>query len=488
MIRTRSACLLVIVALLLSQRVADARHFVLTIGGGYSPEGNQASLEKNVQFFQRVLAGQPKRVHRHDILFADGLDPGKDLLVHDPELVPLANRLMAEFFGSTRDLGLEYRDHRVAGVRNASTPANVRAWFAEHGPQMRDGDKLVVYVTAHGHRSRDRGRPYNTSIAMWDDSSLRMAEFAGLLDDLDLRVDVVLVMVQCYTGGFSHLIYRGGDPERGLSPQRRVGFYATVHDRPAAGCTPSVDEGNYVEYSTYFWAAVSGRDRFGEPIEEPDYDRDGRVSMEEAHAYTILTANTIDLPVKTSGEYLGRESAFGDDDNDNLLREDEPYSVVLEHASPVERVLLAKLSEKLELDGEDRLEDARRSARPSRRRRRGRGPRPAVTKNRIAADLLERWPELANTMNPVSIELVTTRQQEFIDAVQNHPLYERYQRESEEDRARPDQQQTRVQFERLLRVADNVILAENLRRLNQPEKVREHERLVAAEREVFLSP
>ncbi|MFK8113662.1 MAG: hypothetical protein AB8B91_15780, partial [Rubripirellula sp.] len=274
--RTSLAAILI---LALSFSSANGGDFVLTIGGGYSPAGNQASLEKNVLLFQRVLAGHSVAVDRHDIFFADGKNAAKDLQVHDPSQVPLANRLMAELFGSTRDLGLTYRNHQVPEVRNASKPANVKAWFAEVGPQMKAGDKLTIYVTAHGHRSRDRDREYNTSIAMWGNSTLKMTEFASLLDGIDPAVDVVMVMVQCYTGGFSHLMYRGGDPSKGLSPQNRVGFYATVHDRPAAGCTPSVDEANYVEYSTYFWAAVSGTDRSGNPIEAPDYDRDGRVSL-----------------------------------------------------------------------------------------------------------------------------------------------------------------------------------------------------------------
>ncbi|TWT66849.1 hypothetical protein Pla123a_45470 [Posidoniimonas polymericola] len=481
----RTARVAALVVILFGCRLADARNFVLTIGGGYAPEGNQASLEKNVLFFQRVLAGQGGGVERHDIFFADGHGSAKDLQVHDPSQVPLANRLMAELFGSTRDLGLGYRNHQVPNVRNASTPANVNAWFAEFGPQMTEGDKLFIYVTAHGHRSRDRGRAYDTSIAMWGNSALRMTQFVRLLDRLDPRVDVVMVMVQCYTGGFSHLMYRGGDPSNGLSPQGRVGFYATVHDRPAAGCTPSVDEGDYVEYSTYFWAAVAGRDRFGEAIEPPDYDRDGRVSLEEAHAYTILSADTIDLPIKTSGEFLSEQSEFGDGSND-LLQDEPPYSVVLEHASPVQRALLTGLSEKLELEGEGRLADARREARSNRRRRRGR--RPSAAKSKIVADLLERWPELANTLNPVSIELLTTRQQEFVDAVQNHPQYERHLQQTQELQTRPDAQQTRVQYERFLRVADNVILAENLRRLNKPERLKEYEQIIAAEREGFLSP
>jgi hypothetical protein len=477
----------VIFVVLLSHRLANAGNFVLTIGGGYSPAGNQASLERNVLLFQRVVAGHSDGVDRHDIFFADGGNAGKDLQVHDPSQVPLPNRLMAEFFGSTRDLGLTYRNHRVPDVRNASKPANVRAWFAEVGPQMKDGDKLTIYVTAHGHRSRDRDREYNTSIAMWGNSTLQMTEFARLLDGLDPGVDVVMVMVQCYTGGFSHLMYRGGDPSNGLSLQKRVGFYATVHDRPAAGCTPSVDEASYVEYSTYFWAAIAGTDRSGKPIDAPDYDKDGRVSLEEAHAYTILHANTIDVPVKTSGEYLSETSKFGDGTGD-LLQNDEPYSLVLQYALPVQKVLLTKLSEKLKLDGENRLVDAWQKTRVDRRRRRGPTQSSSGVKNEIAADLKKRWPGLANTMNPVSIELLTTRQQEFVDAVQNHPQYRKHKQESDQRQSRPDEQQTRVQFERFLRVADNVILAENLRRMNKPERVKEYQQIIAAERDVFLSP
>ncbi|QDT09601.1 hypothetical protein [Planctomycetes bacterium K23_9] len=472
---------------LLGHQAANAKNFVLTIGGGYAPEGNQASLEKNVLLFQRVLAGHSGDIEQHDVFFADGQNAAKDLQEHDPSQVPLPNRLMAELFGSTRDLGLTYRNHRVENVRGVSRPGEIKSWFAKVGPRMKAGDKLTIYVTAHGHRSRDRNREYNTSIAMWGNSAIQMTDFARLLDRLDPKVDVVVVMVQCYTGGFSHLMYRGGDPANGLSPQRRVGFYATVHDRPAAGCTPSVDEANYVEYSTYFWAAIAGIDRLGNPIDSPDYDKDGHVSLEEAHAYTILHADTIDVPVKTSGEYLGNASKFGDGKGD-LLQNDEPYSVVMQYASPVQKAVLTKLSEKLQLEGDNRLVDAWQKTRVDRRRRGRRTTPSSELKNTIAADLQKRWPELANTMNPVSIALLTTRHKEFVDAVQDHPQYTKYKQESEQRQFRPDEQETRAQFERFLRVADNVVLAENLRRLNKPVRMQEYQQIIAAEREAFLSP
>ena len=132
----------------------SADDYFLTLGGGYSPAGNQVSLEKNVLLFQRVLA--EKQLPAGDIFFADGHDKTRDVEVLDRESVPKANRLMAEFFGSTGNLGLSYRNHRVPGVRGAANPANVRKWFLETGSKLTSGDRLLIYVTAHGNSSRDR--------------------------------------------------------------------------------------------------------------------------------------------------------------------------------------------------------------------------------------------------------------------------------------------------------------------------------------------
>ena len=136
-------------------------------------------------------------------------------------------------------------------------------------------------------------------------------------------------------------MYEGGDPDNGLSSQRRVGFFATVHDRPAAGCTPEINEADYAEYSSFFWAAVAGVDRLGEPIEIPDYNEDGIVSFDEAHGYTLLTADTIDLPIKTSGEFLWASSKFADakDEDSDLLRKDEAFETILELASETDRAV-----------------------------------------------------------------------------------------------------------------------------------------------------
>ena len=62
-------------------RKVSAKDYLLTIGGGYEPAGNQASLEANVLFFQRVVREKYPGPVEHQIYFADGFDDQDDLQV-----------------------------------------------------------------------------------------------------------------------------------------------------------------------------------------------------------------------------------------------------------------------------------------------------------------------------------------------------------------------------------------------------------------------
>ncbi|MGB7324555.1 MAG: hypothetical protein WBD31_06770 [Rubripirellula sp.] len=475
---------------------ASANDHFLTIGGGYAASGNQVSLEKNVLLFQRVIkatyatkTGLPSPIA--DTYFADGNDPASDLQVIDPASIPEANRWMAELFGDTNDLGLSYRNHQVPGTRDAATADNVRRWFDRASNNIQSGDRLFVYVTAHGTPSSNDEKPFDTEIALWENSSLKMSEFSSLLDKLPDDLDVVVVMVQCYAGGFSRFCYVSGDPKKGLTKQRRVGFFATVHDRPAAGCTPDVDETNYVEYSTYFWAALQGVDRSGNPIERPDYDNDGRVGFNEAHAYTVINAATIDIPLTTSSEYLSIHSRFaGERDSDaefDLLENDEAYSLVLPLGTPAQQAILEGLSSRLGLDSEDRITVAWEAGQPQRGRRRSRATRSdadvelETIRKRIKSDLTKRWPELANVMNPVAIELVTNRANEFVKTIKQHPKYARMVKLMDQNDTAMNQEERRAMHMRFIRVVDDVVLAENLRRLGNRKQIGEFGALVKAE-------
>ena len=455
-------------------------------GGGYSPSGNQASLERNVLFYQRLLDEQGMGQLQHDIYFADGDAKDADLQVMDRASVPKANRLMAEFFGSEENLGLTYRNHQVPHVKGQTSPSNIRDWFNTTGKKIKSGDRLLIYVTAHGNRSGNRRNEHDTTIAMWNNKSIKMTELVKMLDQLPDGVEVTTVMVQCHAGGFARFMFKGGDPDQGLSKQRRIGFFATVHDRPAAGCTPEIDDASYVEYSSFFWAAIGGRDRSGKAIAIPDYDDNGVVSFDEAHAYVILTADTIDLPVKTSGEFLTVNSKFSDGD-DGLLANDVAYSQVLELATASQKAILEGLSGQLDLSGDNRIVDAWKATQA--RRGPGRNRQPASRgqdKSRevgreIASDLKRRWPALANVLNPIAIELITTRSDELVAAIEEHPKYERYRELKREAKSTLSEQKRKVKFDRFLRTADNVIMAENLKRMDDKTVFEQFQALVESE-------
>ena len=75
-----------------------------------------------------------------------------------------------------------------------------------------------------------------------------------------------------------------------------AGFFATVKERVAAGCTSAVNEEDYHDFTSYFFAALTGRDRVGRRVTGADYNGDGRVGMDEAYCYTLIHDNSIDVP------------------------------------------------------------------------------------------------------------------------------------------------------------------------------------------------
>lgn len=114
--------------------------------------------------------------------------------------------------------------------------------------------------------------------------------------------------------GFGHAVFEDfkvPDDAKTLAKQLRVGFFAQQHNLSAAGCRPDID--NDEEFSSYFWGAIVGRSRTGEPISGCDLDRNGTVSFAEAYAYAVVASNTIDIPLRTSDVVLRTYSRMASD-------------------------------------------------------------------------------------------------------------------------------------------------------------------------------
>ena len=488
---------------------------ILIAGGGYSPSGNQISLESNVKYFRRVMGMLGLENADTRTLFADGRDKGRDLQYADPAFrIPEMNRILAELVGSTRGLGHQYRSNEL----NADGPsllAEFDKWFDATAKNA--GKKALIYFTGHGGKG-DKKTPDNTTAHLWNGQKVKVRDFVKPLDKLPKNMPVTLVMVQCYSGGYANVIFKDGDPKKGMSDHARAGFFATVQDRVAAGCTPDIQEKNYKEYSTSFWEALCGESRIGDPVEKPDFDKDGSTSYAEAHAHVILTSDTIDIPIKTSGAFLRRFSKSAQpkpekpqkksDSNGTVTKaceeevkseegekqkeeteakkEDEKeskedwltvesrFDKILEVASPNDRAVLEGLSKQLGLKGENRaksardltkkLEDGRKAFAEKKKKPDEEHKR---IKTKLSGQIRKRWPEVGNPYHPTVRRLLHSKgSKELLDLVRKDGEWEKYKKAKSEssglEKKRFELERKKVKCMRFQRVLENIVLEANL--------------------------
>ena len=472
------------------------KHHFLTIGGGYSPTGNQVSLEKNILYLQRMLKDLDFADAPHTIYFADGNDPGRDLQFMDPKFrIPKINKILAGLAGSTKGLANQYRTN-VIKANGASKADLVSKWFDQKGKKLTKEDRLMLYFTGHGGKG-DKKKPFNTVMYLWQDKNFRVAEFVKELDKLDKALPVTIVMVQCYSGGFANIIFKEGDTSKGLSDHTRAGFYSTTHTRVAAGCTPDIREQNYREYSTYFWEALYGQTRLGKKVKKPDYDKDGKTTYAEAHAYTIIRSTTIDIPVKTSDAFLRhfsktKQPAKGEK-VEGLLTPETDFDTLLKAAGKCEKAVLRSLSKKLELKGKNRAGETRELIKKidaekkklNDEKNKLNGERNKI-KSVLSKLIKKDWPELSNAYHPTVRKLLRKDEAEkIIKLVEGHKDHKRFDELGGKIQGLStkvtDQDRKWVKCHRLLRTLENVALEANLPKFAKPDIVERYEELLAAE-------
>jgi hypothetical protein len=112
------------------------------------------------------------------------------------------------------------------------------------------------------------------------------------------------------------------------------------------GCTPEVDEADYQDYSSSFFAGLSGIDRLGKVVEWADYDKDGRVSYREAHSFAKIDEKASDLPISTSESWLERQ--INPAQTKQILR--EPLRKWLDRARPEQAYVVENLAKRLSMN------------------------------------------------------------------------------------------------------------------------------------------
>ncbi len=300
----------------------------LIVGGGPERSYNQVAIESNVRYVRHLLPPDA----RVRTLFADGNPRSRIVLYSDPQ-------------GHDR-----YRATVLTHVDGASRLGPFGRAFqslarAGSGP-------MLLYFTGHG--SPGETSYNNNDYDLWGGGGLSVAHLAGALRTLPARTPVTIVMVQCFSGAFGSLLFQNGDPDGPPINLNLCGFFASVLNREAAGCTSEVNEADYHDFTSYFFAALSGTNRLGKPVSGADFNHDGQVGMNEAFAYALIHDVSIDTPVCTSDVFL-RRYVTGAADRAVLQAS---YADTQAWASPAQRAALDALSQQLNLAGDDRLEAA----------------------------------------------------------------------------------------------------------------------------------
>ncbi|HEX3999013.1 MAG TPA: hypothetical protein VHX65_10715 [Pirellulales bacterium] len=497
--------------------------YFVTLGGGPSREANQASLEANVLFFKQLVKDKHTEPFRHDIFFAHGDDPGPEVQVVAEKAkesdLPATDLLASLHRRSSKREELAYRKQHVTEVAGALDPQLIREDLEKLAKTATSHDRLIIYVTAHGNPG-PQDDPFNTSIDCWDSKKITAREFSRWLDKLPHDMPVVMVMAQCFCGGFGRLIFQDLDESKGFTTQPRVGFFAQQHDLPAAGCRPDIEHDE--EFSSYFWGAVAGHRRSGASVENCDLNGDGVVSFAEAYAYAVAADDTIDIPLRTSDIFLRKYSRLNDSEakshnegegahpnkKDNSAENSDSKSTKDESAPLAPKLatmsgslqsfvdrgdrisgrIVSQLAKTLEFKLDDDV-SAVRSAYEDQRRggsRRSRGGRLGSARRDLLKDIAEKWPELGDEQHwQESTLLKAANQKDLLAQIKELPGWKAYDNRLMKMAAvRKEAQQRELRsakFRRLISALETINLATNLPLVAKPEVVERYRQIVALE-------
>ena len=372
------------------------------VGGGPTLETNQAAIESNVRYVGRLLPSDAART----TLFADGNANGATVQVED-RAAPLSvgERLLDLAFydpDTVNASNLRYRKPDIgASIDGPDTPDALTHLFSALAREAATAPPkpLLLYFTGHGSPG---DRHYENNVYnMWGDKTFSERQLAQQIARLPEKVPVTLIMAQCHSGGFANLLFEGGWPDGKPIARDFAGFFASEADRPAAGCTAEADESDYRDFTSYFFAALTGRDRLGNKVTGADYNHDGRVGMDEAFCYTLANDRSIDTPVCASDIFLRRFAPLSPKALASV-----PFGSIRAWATPAQRCALDSLAKSLRRErGDNLLAAATRELNkelpaavgPTRRERKR-----ALNELRTDAQrsLLARWPDLRDPALP----------------------------------------------------------------------------------------
>ncbi len=298
----------------------------LVIAGGASPESNEIALEKNVLYFQRTLKNMGFNSPSTSIFFANGNNGEASIRYIDPQRKE------------------RFKVPNIPGLNGSASLNNINKWIDKTKQNQVTKKPIFLYFTGHGILNERNSN--NNALMLWNNTPVTVAKLSNTLNKLPEDSHIVTMMAQCFSGSFANYIYQNGDPNQPLTKQTRCGFFATIKTLPSVGCTPEVNEADYKDYSSSFFAGLSGVSRTGQKVASADYNKDGRVSYSEAHGFAKVDEKTTDLPVSTSEVWLQQKAS--EEDINQLLN--TPITELEKVANPQQKYVINSLVKILGFD------------------------------------------------------------------------------------------------------------------------------------------
>lgn len=325
------------------------------VGGGPSSFNSQVSLENNVRDFLNLVPADAKST----VIFGGGADQSIcDVTEYDQTIGHYPSVIYNMLGLDRQDYMCRYRHNKIKNVIGPIEKKSLLSAISEIANRKKnqsDEGSFRFYFTGHGHddsthsvselsetEENARIRFDSNFLATWKGPNVHVQEFTQSLDEFLESTPIQIVMTQCYSGGFAQINYVGGELDLDhLSPANRCGFFAQVYWDMSVGCSNYAFENVY--YSNYFFKAYqlakSG-------VMAADYNHDGVIGGNEAHAFAIMHSDTTDIPVKTSDQLLNdyRQQLHEDPVEKAAMTSWQTIAMLLD---PTEKQIVADLSSKL---------------------------------------------------------------------------------------------------------------------------------------------
>ncbi|MFT7622741.1 MAG: hypothetical protein ACI9WU_001916 [Myxococcota bacterium] len=448
---------------------ADRSGRWIALGGGSLPELNQVSIEQDLALARDVLGAD-----RGHVLFAGGPD-SRSVQVLDP--APRGDALMMELAGifsprSGRDA--HYRKTTLTPAGPATVESALQAIQDELArPDAKGG--LLLYLAGHGEQGE---APRNNLMRLWGQGALTATAMAETLDAAPASRQVRMVATTCFSGGFAEIVFVGADSAKGAAKGDRCGLFASPWDLEASGCDPDPDRRKHQGYGVHFLNALQGRARDGKPLplEQLDLDKDGVISLLEAHTRARIASASWDVPTTTSERWLRYVGLVAGDQKPVALPEEDAVIQAMATRLGISgslaeaQSLQSAVNTAVEVALAD-LADSRDSE--------------DLAFRALAADLLTRWPVIDDPWHPDFGPTVRQHRAAITEFLAMSPRFARYREAiTAVDRLDSFVSSARVKaapVERLVRAHQNKLLASRLAAVGGTEWA-VYEQLLACER------